>query len=442
MACIPKEHLQYSVLPSCRANGGEVFQCPGELDEVEELLWKAEASTSKNDSKGRTCLIMPHGYKCYEDYYDVLRSYSEKHKGTELGQRLLGLIDRTKALNVKEEWSIARYLGSDYDDDPESLAASLTKGQCYYWPCSVENPRYNGVIDDEEFTSYLYPCDKDCWEVLVDPTGMARRALDGEVDTVSSWKLEFAEDPKLKWMIAQGVRIKEQRMAEKYHRDGWNNSDIDPIELTCPNCGTSYEHPAWTLLNAEEFPSAAERLFEGTLFETQCPSCHETFGVPHPCLYLDPKNNVCIYSVVNERMRAGVVEMFASLDTDADGPKPLRRIVTSRDALREKAIAFHLGMDDRIIELLKFGIRGQAKMKGLLPVDADCDVWLVGTEGDQMLMTIKTDKRKLKSLMPMGAYELYRDAFGESSFVGEQPYFVDGIWAEKVLDAISEEGLI
>ena len=206
MAYIPENHFQYGVLPHCRAHGGEVFQYPGELDEVEDLLWKAEnpvTPATEDAPKTRPCLIMPYGYRSYETYYDVLRSYAEKHKGTELEQRLLGLIDRTKALNVKEDWSIVRYLGSSFDDDPESLATGLTKGQCYYWPCSIEDPRYNGVIDDEEFTSYLYPCDKGCWEIVVDPTGMAQKALDGEADTINSWKIELVEDPEIKLMIEQ-----------------------------------------------------------------------------------------------------------------------------------------------------------------------------------------------------------------------------------------------
>ena len=34
-----------------------------------------------------------------------------------------------------------------------------------------------GVIDDEEFTAYLYPTEPHLWEILLDPTGMAYRTL-------------------------------------------------------------------------------------------------------------------------------------------------------------------------------------------------------------------------------------------------------------------------
>lgn len=47
----------------------------------------------------------------------------------------------------------------------------------YYWPTRRENPVYCGVIDDEEFTAYLYPTEASLWQILSDPTGMARRTI-------------------------------------------------------------------------------------------------------------------------------------------------------------------------------------------------------------------------------------------------------------------------
>ena len=36
---------------------------------------------------------------------------------------------------------------------------------------------YEGVIDDEEFTSYLYSTEPEDWEILEDPTGMAYNTM-------------------------------------------------------------------------------------------------------------------------------------------------------------------------------------------------------------------------------------------------------------------------
>ena len=74
-------------------------------------------------------------------------------------------------MNRKEQWSVLKFIGTEID--------GLTPGSNYYWPSSFSNPVYRGVVDDEEFTSYLYPTDADLWEILEDPTGMAYNTIYG-----------------------------------------------------------------------------------------------------------------------------------------------------------------------------------------------------------------------------------------------------------------------
>lgn len=92
--------------------------------------------------------------------------------------------------------------------------------------------------------------------------------------------------------------------------------------------------------------------------------------------------------------------------------------------------------------MLKFGIRGQAKMDGLAPVDSDCEVWLESLEDGSMVFSLRVDGRWLQSLLSMGAYDLYEKALGRSSVADDHSYFVDGAWAERALDAVYGEGLL
>lgn len=72
-------------------------------------------------------------------------------------------------------------------DKNEILSRLMDAGKLLYgevWTFSgidiftmLDNPVYEGVIDNEEFTSYLYPTDSDLWEILEDPTGMAYRTI-------------------------------------------------------------------------------------------------------------------------------------------------------------------------------------------------------------------------------------------------------------------------
>lgn len=190
---IPAEHAAYGLLPSCRRSGHEVFSYPAELDVIDELVSQHE---DPEGSERRSYLI-PYGKKSYSEYFSVLSSYADKYRESdpELSELIEWLAAEMKRMNVKEDWSVVRYMGNQHDDDELACVSGLTRGSCYYWPCSKDRPVYEGVIDNEEFTSYLYPCDPSSWEVVADPTGMATRALAGDADTVSSWKTELEAEP-------------------------------------------------------------------------------------------------------------------------------------------------------------------------------------------------------------------------------------------------------
>ncbi len=174
MAYIPVEHQKYGVLPTCRENGGEVFSYSSELEiKIGELLPYGEG-------------VIPYGYDSYEEFEKRLDGYTSKYSIDgdnldQLGQLLADYKSDIKHRNVKENWSVLKYVGESTDG-----AFGLTHGSYYYWPCSIDNPEYEGVIDDEEFTSYLYPTDSHLWEIAEDPTGMAYRTLCGGENAVST----------------------------------------------------------------------------------------------------------------------------------------------------------------------------------------------------------------------------------------------------------------
>ena len=161
MPYIPKKHEKYNVLPFCKENGGEVFVYPSDLlDEVEELIGTASG-------------LIPYGYKSYDDYFNSIDLLIDKNADrTDIIAKIEEFRDMVRKMNQKEEWSILRYIG------PSSGGVTgLTNGKIYYWPTRKECPVHYGVIDDEEFTTYLYPTDSSLWEILEDPTGMAYRTI-------------------------------------------------------------------------------------------------------------------------------------------------------------------------------------------------------------------------------------------------------------------------
>ncbi len=160
MPYIPEDHQKYNLLPLSTECGGEVFYYPSDLvDEIGSYYPEG-------------IHFIPYGYDSYDAYFEYLEGYRKQCNNDDLKR----LFDRLKKAiiqyNQKEDWSICRYIGKGM-----SLVSGLTPGRCYYWPCCKDDPVYDGVIDDEEFTSYWYPTDEDLWEIVLDPTGMAYDAL-------------------------------------------------------------------------------------------------------------------------------------------------------------------------------------------------------------------------------------------------------------------------
>ena len=161
MPYIPKEHQQYNILPCCRKDGGEVFDYPSELIfEAEQLLGSSEG-------------LVPYNFDSYDQYFASIDRLTEANsQDSKIVSKLIQIREMVWKMNQKEEWSILRYIGPSDDG-----LCGLTKGKLYYWPTRKENPVYCGVIDDEEFTTYLYPTEKSLWEIVEDPTGMAHRTI-------------------------------------------------------------------------------------------------------------------------------------------------------------------------------------------------------------------------------------------------------------------------
>jgi hypothetical protein len=100
------------------------------------------------------------------------------------------------------------------------------------------------------------------------------------------------------------------------------------------------------------------------------------------------------------------------------------------------------GLDDRVVEILKMAVAGTARQQGSVAPDGACEVDLVGTEDGDLLFNVESDSKSLTAALPRGAYDLYADALARSSMAGDQPLVVDRAWAERAVDAFSEEGIL
>lgn len=170
MPYIPEEHKKYlkdGLLSHCRRLKTEFIYRPSCLMEfIDYELSKYRV----------TCT--PHKYKSYKQYYTFLDSVIERY-----GNKIPNFSDDARKLkkiieeeNHKEEWSICRFIGKEEND----IIPSLTTGKAYYWPTSIKNPLYHGVVENDEFDTYPHSTRRKDWEILEDPTGMAKRILESK----------------------------------------------------------------------------------------------------------------------------------------------------------------------------------------------------------------------------------------------------------------------
>lgn len=162
MAYIPAKHDKYDLLPLCKKLGGEVFSYPSEtIDEIHSLINEEEN-------------LIPYGFDSYEAYDALLDKLIKKYKSENARQNVIVeklemLKKQIKLMNIKENWSVVQYVGKTTSD--------FTMGRCYYWPCHEETPKYEGIIDDEEFTSYLHDIQATDWRIIEDPFETAQGVL-------------------------------------------------------------------------------------------------------------------------------------------------------------------------------------------------------------------------------------------------------------------------
>ena len=170
MAKIPEEHKKYNLLrKSAGRDDRECFSYP-DLSIFENLGIFG---------------LDPYGYNSVEAYNHMIDERINALTDEKLINLYRALQQKMIRRNKKEFWSVLRYIGPDMGD-----LFGLRHGETYYWPCDVEHPIYEGVIDEEEYTSYLYATKPDMWEILEDPTGMAYDTIYKKKNYVSAEKLD------------------------------------------------------------------------------------------------------------------------------------------------------------------------------------------------------------------------------------------------------------
>lgn len=201
--------------------------------------------------------------------------------------------------------------------------------------------------------------------------------------------------------------------------------------ITCPECGTENDFLVWQSLNGDLDPEAKQRLIDGTLFDFKCKKCGHESKVNYPILYHDMTHNVMVHCVPEEDVEKAYKEFVES--ENAFGiklPKYTKRIVTNHNSLREKAIIFEHGLDDRVIEIIKLFYYANASKQ--FPEANIRDVFFLVVDGKFILEFI--GDKPLSAEISDGMYDRIKADFAEKLEASEDDDVIINIgWASKIL---------
>ncbi len=136
------------------------------------------------------------------------------------------------------------------------------------------------------------------------------------------------------------------------------------VNISCPSCGVQQDVQLHEAINVETDPELKQALMQNQLNRVECTDCEATFRVDLPMLYNDPQNNLMIHWVPEsaESSREQILEDFEQsleqmnemMPTDIDLPSV--RLVLTRVELVELIFMIEAGMNQRVVEYVKYSI--------------------------------------------------------------------------------------
>lgn len=202
-------------------------------------------------------------------------------------------------------------------------------------------------------------------------------------------------------------------------------------KVKCPKCGHMQDFVIWHSLNGDIDPDAKQQLLDGSLFRFECEECGHNSSVNYAMLYHDMANRVMVHYVSEDS-----VEQAKATMNDAENKFSFvmtgyrRRIVTDQNALREKAIIFDCGLDDRVIEIIKliFYVRACRQF----PENDISAVYFLVSDDNKCILEFIGDNQ-MSAEVPPEMYEEIKSDFAERlDAAGDKELIIDAGWAAEI----------
>jgi len=190
--------------------------------------------------------------------------------------------------------------------------------------------------------------------------------------------------------------------------------------IRCPQCGHQQSVELYDSINVSQQPDLKTALLENRLNRVQCESCEASFRIDKPLLYNDPDRGILIHwmpdtavsreEILDEFDRS-MEELRAALPEDIEPPRV--RLVFTRAELVELVFIIEAGMEERVVEYIKYTIHTQ-NMKRMPPAAKQLLLNVQDSTAEELLFAVQnTETFELEDLLryPRAAYRGVRDMY-------------------------------
>lgn len=139
---------------------------------------------------------------------------------------------------------------------------------------------------------------------------------------------------------------------------------MELTKIICPKCQHKNTNKTYKQIGND----FKEQVLNHSLFQFKCRQCGYQALLDYSLQYQDNDKKILIYYVTNQEELDEVMDLLEDESVISDTKDYLCRVVCSQEDLIEKITCFDLGLDDRILEIIK--VLFYKQIQNEYPIDA------------------------------------------------------------------------
>lgn len=195
-------------------------------------------------------------------------------------------------------------------------------------------------------------------------------------------------------------------------------------QIRCPQCGREQPVELYDSINVAQQPELKEALYENRLNRVECAGCDASFRIDKPLLYHDADRNILIHWMpdaavsrdeVLDEFDKSMEELRSMFPEDMEPPRV--RLVFTRAELVELIFIIEAGMEERVVEYIKYTIYTQ-NMNRVPPVDKQLLLNVQDSTADELLFAVQdVESAELEEILryPRTAYHNVREMYRQNA---------------------------